>query len=370
MHLSEVWAESHWADAHIQLPEWSDYRADFALLNGRVYPDTLAPNAPYSDGWTPGSAVDQAVHAGRRPTPTASLSTPGYEHLQYQPSSSLVDCMAGERVALRFSNLGFKEAAMTIDGIPMHVVGRDATLMAGRDGTDTSYLTNTINFNAGESFDVIITAPAFSGGSGSSGSGYDVYMLYNRNFQRSNNLARWRLRRTGHRDPGPPGQRQHPAPDRAEHLSLGCERKRYHDASNRTPAAPAGHSAPRWPRGHRDRRGHDRPEPALRQPALDNGADVGIVCSDGPTFDMTTDTDYINLPDGNTVYMYGYKLVGTPFQHPSPVLCVNEGDTVTITLDQHLAARHLDDVPRSDTTCWPTARRRHRSSRRRATRRR
>ena len=44
MFLSEVWAEAHWADAHIQLPEWSDYRADFAMLNGRVYPDTLAPN--------------------------------------------------------------------------------------------------------------------------------------------------------------------------------------------------------------------------------------------------------------------------------------------------------------------------------------
>jgi FtsP/CotA-like multicopper oxidase with cupredoxin domain len=38
MLLTEVWAEAHWADAHIQLPEWSDYRADFALLNGRVYP--------------------------------------------------------------------------------------------------------------------------------------------------------------------------------------------------------------------------------------------------------------------------------------------------------------------------------------------
>ena len=46
MFLSEVWAEAHWADAHIQLPEWSDYHADFSLLNGRVYPDTLAPNAP------------------------------------------------------------------------------------------------------------------------------------------------------------------------------------------------------------------------------------------------------------------------------------------------------------------------------------
>ena len=44
MFLSEVWGDSHWADAHIQLPEWSDYRADFSLLNGRVYPDTLLPN--------------------------------------------------------------------------------------------------------------------------------------------------------------------------------------------------------------------------------------------------------------------------------------------------------------------------------------
>ena len=72
LHLSEVWAESHWADAHIQLPEWSDYHADFALLNGRVYPDTIAPNAPYSDRLVAGSAVDQAVHAGRRPTSTAT----------------------------------------------------------------------------------------------------------------------------------------------------------------------------------------------------------------------------------------------------------------------------------------------------------
>ena len=66
-----------------------------------------------------------------------------------------------------------------------------------------------------------------------------------------------------------------------------------------------------------------------------DGPDVGIVCTTspgtGPTFDMTTDADYINLPDGNTAYMYGYKIVGTQFQHPSPVLCVNQGDTVTIS---------------------------------------
>ena len=189
MHLSEVWAESHWADAHIQLPEWSDYRADFALINGRVYPDTVAPNAPYSDGWTPGQPWSKPYMPAAVDAEGTLMPTPGFEHLQYQPLSSLVECMEGERVALRVSNLGFKEAAMTIDGIPMKVVGRDATVMRGRDLTDTSYLTNTVNLNAGESFDVIITAPPFTGASGSSGAGYDLYMLYNRNFLRSNNLA-------------------------------------------------------------------------------------------------------------------------------------------------------------------------------------
>jgi FtsP/CotA-like multicopper oxidase with cupredoxin domain len=188
-HLSEVWAESHWADAHIQLPEWSDYRADFALLNGRVYPDTIAPNAPYSDGWTPGAPWTKPYMPVATTPDGTPQTNPGLEHLQYQPLSSLVKCKAGEKVAMRFSNLGFKEAAMTIDGIPMHVVGRDATPMRGRDGTDTSYITNTINFNAGESFDVIITAPPHTGGNGSSGQGWDTYMLYNRNFLRSNNLG-------------------------------------------------------------------------------------------------------------------------------------------------------------------------------------
>ena len=55
--------KSHWADAHIQLPEWSDYHADFALLNGRVYPDTLAPN---------GRSMRHFDDPCRRLTPTAT----------------------------------------------------------------------------------------------------------------------------------------------------------------------------------------------------------------------------------------------------------------------------------------------------------
>jgi FtsP/CotA-like multicopper oxidase with cupredoxin domain len=178
MFLSEVWAEAHWADAHIQLPEWSDYRADFAMLNGRVYPDTIAPNSPIN--------ADASIHALAVATDTNGdlVANSGYEHLQYQPHSSLVTCQPGERVLLRFANLGFKESAMTLAGIKMRVVGRDATLMRGRDGTDTSYETDTVTVSAGEGWDVIFTAPAHSGGSGP-----DVYMLYNREYTRSNNLA-------------------------------------------------------------------------------------------------------------------------------------------------------------------------------------
>ncbi len=183
MFLSEVWAESHWADAHIQLPEWSDYKADFALLNGRVYPDTLAPNSPIN--------AAQSVHALAVETDANGdlVPNPGYEHLQYQPHSSLITCQPGERVLLRFANLGFKESAITLAGIQMRVIGRDATLLRGRDGTPTSYETDTIAISAGESYDVVFTAPPFSGGSGSSGLGYDSYLLYNRAYTRSNNLA-------------------------------------------------------------------------------------------------------------------------------------------------------------------------------------
>ncbi|MBD3783064.1 MAG: multicopper oxidase domain-containing protein [Micrococcales bacterium] len=184
MFLSEVWAEVHWADAHIQLPEWSDYRADFALLNGRVYPDTLEANGP---GVNPFD-----VEAGRTFAADGNLIAPaGREDLKHQPISSLVNCIEGERIALRFANLGFRESAMTITGMRMRVVGRDATPMRGRtsatsehDGADTSYETDTLNIGPGESYDVIVTAPPKTG----SGD-YDTYFLYNRSFSRSNNLA-------------------------------------------------------------------------------------------------------------------------------------------------------------------------------------
>jgi hypothetical protein len=73
---------------------------------------------------------------------------------------------------------------MTVTGIPVRVVGRDATLMRGRDGTDTSYTTDTLNIGPGESYDVVFTAPPHQGPGD-----HDTYLLYNRSYARTANLA-------------------------------------------------------------------------------------------------------------------------------------------------------------------------------------
>lgn len=62
----------------------------------------------------------------------------------------------------------------------------------------------------------------------------------------------------------------------------------------------------------------------------------GMVCTNGPSFSLTTKTGYIGTPDGNVVYMWGLSSGSDPFQYPGPVLCVNEGDTVTIVLHNTL----------------------------------
>ncbi|MEZ4866167.1 MAG: multicopper oxidase domain-containing protein [Caldilineaceae bacterium] len=68
---------------------------------------------------------------------------------------------------------------------------------------------------------------------------------------------------------------------------------------------------------------------------------VGIVCtnssSPNPSFTLTTQVGYILLPDGNTMYMWGFSAGNGGFQHPGPVLCVNEGDTVTVVLHNTFA---------------------------------
>ena len=66
---------------------------------------------------------------------------------------------------------------------------------------------------------------------------------------------------------------------------------------------------------------------------------VGIACTYGPTFSLVAGSGYIQMPDMNTMFMWSYSLNAGVFQHPGPILCVNEGDAVTITLQNNLGVR-------------------------------
>ncbi|MCA9942231.1 MAG: multicopper oxidase domain-containing protein [Anaerolineales bacterium] len=63
-----------------------------------------------------------------------------------------------------------------------------------------------------------------------------------------------------------------------------------------------------------------------------------MVCTDGPNFNLVATDGYLTTPDGNVLYMWGYADAdaGSVYQNPGPTLCVNEGDTVTVTLTNDL----------------------------------
>ncbi len=162
--LSEIWAHQHWNAAHIQETDWSEYQPDFWLMNGRVYPDTIALNG-----------------GGDDPLTGDLIPPPGHPELQYQPISSLIQANAGDRVLLRIVNLGFQLQSMTLAGVQMRVVGKDATLLRGRDGTNLGYTTNTVSIGPGESVDAIFVAPAVAD--------QTDFLFYNRNYGHLNNAG-------------------------------------------------------------------------------------------------------------------------------------------------------------------------------------
>ena len=168
--LNEVDPRPH--DMLLALQEfiWSDYKAQFWLINGRAYPDTIVRDQ------------DLAAYAGG----DFNLPTPGQPpdpDLGFsQPVSSLIQVAAGETALLRFVNLGFEQHAMQLLGARMRVVGHDATFLGSQ-----IYETNTIYIGPGEARDVLVTAPAFNasvpGGADAAGA-YNRYWLRNRNAQR------------------------------------------------------------------------------------------------------------------------------------------------------------------------------------------
>ena len=87
-----------------------------------------------------------------------------------------MEAVEGETVLIRIAHLGSVRHTITLDGIPMHVIGSDASQLKGPNGEDTSYVTNSIGLGPGESRDVLFTAPKAG-----------TYLVYDRNFMNLSN---------------------------------------------------------------------------------------------------------------------------------------------------------------------------------------
>ena len=155
--------EFHFADMTIQPVNFVLLDERYPMLNGRGYPDTIVP---------PG--VDLPFI-----TPDAAPYFFGEPIAGAQKVSSLITATAGQKILLRISNLSFHFYTLSVLGIPMKVVGRDAKLLRGPAPTnrDLTYNTNSITLGGGQTTDVMLDTTGIAAG---------TYFLYTTNL---NNLS-------------------------------------------------------------------------------------------------------------------------------------------------------------------------------------
>jgi FtsP/CotA-like multicopper oxidase with cupredoxin domain len=149
--LNEIWSVFHDGDRDIQESVPTDYDPQWFTLNGRCYPQTVLPN---DDPGLPGSLRILTDNANNGDAEAS------------QPVSALIQVNPGDRVLLRLANLGYNQHAMQLPGIPMQVIGQDATFLGPGTSLDVAYgdrryTTNTIYIGPGEARDVLFTAPGF-----------------------------------------------------------------------------------------------------------------------------------------------------------------------------------------------------------------
>jgi len=146
--LTELDSPIHRLIAEVQEPDWTEYKPDYWLINGRSYPDSMKPN-----------------HDNDRPL---------------QPYSSKIEANPGDTILLRFINLGFEQHTIEILGATMKVVGLDARPLKQPLGPDLSYQTNVVHIGEGQTMEVLVTVHTPG-----------TFPLVNRSYHRDGNAGNW-----------------------------------------------------------------------------------------------------------------------------------------------------------------------------------
>ncbi len=141
--------DGHFHQEHIDVQPlpFAELADDYAMINGRGYPDTVNPldlPAPIENG----GKVSQKV-------------------------SSLIQAQVGQKILLRASGVSVSEFyTISVLGLPMQVVGKDARLLRSPAGVDLYYTTNSVTMGGGETLDIIIDTTGVAAG---------TYLLYTTN---------------------------------------------------------------------------------------------------------------------------------------------------------------------------------------------
>lgn len=162
--FDSVFHEEHIA---VQPLPFSDMKDNYAMMNGRGYPDTVIP-APLPEPIDDTGAIANA----------GTVNPLGHKS---QPVDSVVTATAGQKVLLRLSNLSVTNFfTVTALGLPMQVVGSGARILRGPDpdgagalkGKDLYYDTTSVTLGGGEAADVLIDTTGIAPG---------TYFLYTTN---------------------------------------------------------------------------------------------------------------------------------------------------------------------------------------------
>ena len=122
----------HDEDLNIQPLSFAAMADSYMLLNGRGYPDTINPST------TLGAVAENNFKVS-------------------QPVPSRIEVQQNKRLLLRVSNLSTVHFTnLTLLGIPMKVVGKDAMILRGTGGSSLYYETNSIMLGGGQSADIIL----------------------------------------------------------------------------------------------------------------------------------------------------------------------------------------------------------------------
>ena len=259
----------------------------YAMINGRGYPETVDTNDLYN------TAAAEGYDDVNRPS---------------QKIDALITATKGQKILLRLSNVSTKDFfTITVQGIPMKIVGTGARLLRGPDGKDTSYLTTSVTLGGGETIDAILDTATVAPG---------TYLLYTTNL---NFLSNDKEDFGGHHDRDRrPCAVERPGCATTQKILTDARKQRRQTMNRRVfkwvmlstslavcCGVPAAHAAIH-----------------------------GIT---GTTFNLSAKSGHISTSDGGSYLMWGYAQDPNEMQYPGPTLIVQEDVAITINLTNTLS---------------------------------